>query len=101
MDQNHPQKIVSGNLDILGLDEFQLLEQLSESFEEESVSIYTALLGQCRDDCASVIVPNHDPVPCLKCVSASSSIHDVSYFLALSVHNMQAFIETVLQGDLH
>ena len=37
---------VTENLDILGLDEFQLLEQLSESFEEESVSIFTALLGQ-------------------------------------------------------
>jgi hypothetical protein len=61
----------------LGLDEMMaesnndhFIEELTDAFETNGVSLFKALLGECRDDCASVIVPHSNPMPCLRCMSA-------------------------------
>ena len=63
----------------LGLDEImgdlesnsgRLIEELTDAFEEQGISLFKALLGECRDDCASIAVPQSDPAPCLRCMSA-------------------------------
>ena len=66
--------------DSLGLDEIMvesnsehLIEEVVDAFEIQGVSLFKALLGECRDDCASVIVPHSDPVPCLRCMSARAA----------------------------
>ncbi len=63
--------------DSLGLDEIMVesnndhfIEELTDAFETKGVSLFKALLGDCRDDCASVTVPYSNPVPCLRCMSA-------------------------------
>ena len=40
------------------------IEELTDAFETQEVSLFKALLGDCRDDCAVVTVPQTDPVPC-------------------------------------
>ena len=66
--------------DSLGLDEIvvesnsdHLIEEVVDAFETQGISLFKALLGECRDDCASVIVPHSDPVPCLGCMSAHAA----------------------------
>lgn len=67
-------------LDSLGLDEIMaesnsdhLIEELTDAFEMQGVSLFKALLGDCRDDCATVTVPQSDPVPCLRCMSSHAA----------------------------
>lgn len=48
----------------------QLLGQVTDTFEEQGVALFSALLGQCKEDCSSVTVPHSDPVHCLKCMAA-------------------------------
>ena len=72
----------SKTYDSLGLDEIvadlesnggHLIEELTDAFETQGVSLFKALLGDCRDDCATVTVPHSDPVPCLRCMSAHAA----------------------------
>lgn len=76
--------------DSLGLDEIMmesdsgdthLIEELTDAFETQGVSLFKALLGECRDDCASVILPHSDPFPCLRCMSAHSTKEDAQLSL--------------------
>ena len=62
----------SETLDSLGLDEImrdlesnsgRLIKEITDVFEEQGVSLFKALLGECRDDCASIVIPQSDPVP--------------------------------------
>ena len=66
--------------DSLSLDEVMvesnsghLIEELTDVFENQGIVLFKALLGDCRDDCASMTVPHSDPVPCLRCMSAHAA----------------------------
>ena len=66
--------------DSLGLDEVMvesnsghLIEELTDTFENQAIALFKALLGECGHDCASVTVPHSDPVPCLRCMSAHAA----------------------------
>lgn len=67
-------------LEEFGENSADLLEQLSDSFEDTGLALFTALLGPCKDYCDSVTVPNTDPVSCLKCINVSS-LNESSQFI--------------------
>ena len=73
------------DLDKLVGDGIELLEKLTESFEESGIALFTALLGPCKDDCSSVTEPKTDPFPCLHCMTdhiADESAQFISSALA-------------------
>lgn len=73
------------DLDELVGDGIELLEELTESFEESGIALFTALLGPCKDDCSSVTEPKTDAFPCLRCMTghiADESAQFISSALA-------------------
>ena len=66
-------------------DGIELLQELTESFEESDIALFTSLLGSCKDDCSSVTEPKTDPLFCLHCMTdhiADESAQFISSALA-------------------
>ena len=58
-----------------------LAEDLTDAFETLGVSLFQALLGECKHDCGSVTVPHSNPVPCLGCMGSHAGKDSAQVFV--------------------